>query len=251
MRDTSYENSERKSSGGPTAYVARKLRRGTDSETALRSIVGSDRAREVVRAVCSAKLREVRAPREALIRITRKGRPHHFARPGTARVQLSRAPVHDANKLHVRRAVLMLVHILGWLGPAGRTGHKGQGARLRVDMLAERCALRERPLDRKEVQRYLAVFRSAGILRAWQPPAYDENGVRNDLPVGPSGHCFNFYELAWDEMPAELERALASFHRRWWPRRARVAALAPAMPRGVELDGAAIAAALRARASPS
>jgi len=223
--------------------VARKLRRGTDVETALRVGLGRALAAKVVRAARCAKLREVHAPRE-LIRITRSGRAH--APPRTARVELG-SVVHDANALHVRRLALMAVHILGWLGPAGRTGHERQGARLRVDVLAQRCALRDKPLDRKEVQRYLAVLRSAGILSAWQPPAYDEHGVRNTLPVGPSGHCFNFYELAGD-VPPELERALASFHRLWWPRRV---ALGPLVPKGGPTDAAAIAAALRARAAPS
>lgn len=244
MQEPSYiPPGEKSSGGGPLGHVARKLRRGTDVETALRCGLGKALAREVVRVACSAKLREVRAPREVLIRITRKGRPHHFAPPRSARVQLGRAPVHGANADHVRRMALMLVHVLSWLGPDGRTGHHRQEARLRVDVLRAKCGLE----DRREVQRYLAVFRSAGILQAWQPPAYDENGVRNQCPVGPSGHCFNFYELAGD-VPPELERALASFHRSWWPRRA---ALAPLLPKGAPIGPEQILRALRAREAPS
>jgi hypothetical protein len=243
LQTPDYSHSVQKSSAGPLGHVARRLRKGTDVETALRIGLGRELASKVVRAACGAKLRDVRAPRE-LIRITRTGRAH--APPRTARVEIGRSPVHDANARCVRRLALMLVHVLGWLGPAGRTGHARQAARLRVDVLADKCALGGRPLDRKEIQRYLAVLRSAGILSAWQPPAYDENGVRNTLPVGPSGHCFNFYELTGD-VPPELERALASFHRLWWPRRVA----APLVPKGAPVDGAGIAAALRARKAPS
>lgn len=124
--------------------------------------------------------------------------------------------MHDANAEVVRRMARTFVLIASWIGPNGRTGHKLQGHRLNVSHLASRIGV-----DAREIDRYLAVFRSAGLLTCWQPP------TTSDAPKGnKSGHCFNLYELP--NVPAELVALLASFHRAWWPRSAAVIVSAPA-----------------------
>lgn len=188
----------------------------------------------MVGAARRAKLRDVRSD-ATLIRMSGSGRAYHP--PRSARAELGEL-VHEANAPTVRRMALVFVIVCSWLGPTRRTGHHRQGHALRVDVLAEKagCSVRE-------VERYLAVLRSAGILRCWQPPS------SSGLPKGNrSGHCFNLYELTCEQLPPELERELAGFHRSWWPRRGR---LAPVAGDAALSDGAAIARALRARAAPS
>lgn len=202
------------STTGPLGQGLRRLVRGVDVTIALTYSVGHELATKVTRALSRAKLREIRADD----------------------VPVTAAPyVHDLNAPHIRRAAIVLVLICQWFGPSGRTGHRAQGSRLRVDVLADRAGVSVR-----EIERYLAVFRQAGILKNWQPPK------SSGLPSGISGHCYALYELAAG-IPRELERHLARFHRAWWPRRAPLAA-----PEGQALtDAASIAAALKARALPS
>lgn len=213
--------------------MVKKLRRNVDVRTGLQAGIGAALAGRFVDVMRRVVLRDVRAPREAYKPARDTGKL--FAPPRSARVELGEL-VHDANAPTVRRAAQLFVLICSWLGPKGRTGHRKQGHRLNVPELARRVGLE----DPREVERYLAVFRSAGLLVVWQPPASSGNAKGNI-----SGHCFNLYELP--EIPPELERHLAAFHHAWWPRRAR----APLIARGAPTDAAAIARALRERSDSS
>lgn len=209
------------------------LRRQTDVQLALAQGVGAERAARVIDVARRAVLRDVRAPREAYKPARDTG--ELYAPPRSARAELGEI-VHGPNAPCVRRAALLYTWICSWLGPRGRTGHAKQEHRLNVGALAAKVGLE----DPREVERYLAVFRQAGLLRAWQPPR------SSGLPYGRlSGHCFSLYEL---DVPPELEKHLARFHHAWWPRRG--AALAPEGG-GAFSDASQIAAALRRREAPS
>lgn len=231
LQSAPYTNPLKKSSG-PLDHVQRALRRQVDVRLALGK-AGSALAGKLVDRVRRATLRDIRAPREAW-KPTKKG--GEYAPPRSTIVEFSGDYVHGANSPVVRRAAQLFALIASWCGPDGRTGHHKQGHSLNLRYLADKLGLE----DPREVQRYLAVLRAAGLVAVWQPP--DSSGcMKGNL----SGHCFNLYEI---ELSPELERALAAFHRSWWPRRAT---LAP-------LDGSArftgpdaIVAALRERKAPS
>lgn len=207
VTDRPYPHPIAQSTTGPLGQGLRRLTRGVDVTLALSYSLGHELATKAIRALSRVKLREVRADDS----------------------KIPSAPyVHDENAPHIRRAAIVLVLICQWLGPTGRTGHRAQGSRLRVDVLADRAGVSIR-----EIERYLAVLRQAGILKNWQPPK------SSGLPAGISGHCFNLYELVAG-IPKALEAHLARFHRAWWPRRATVEI------KGA-VDAAAIAAAIRAR----
>ncbi len=219
--------------------MRKRLRRGVDVRTALQIGVGGPLADKVVGAARRAKLRDIRAP-QSLIRTAKSGRA--YLPPTSARAELGEL-VHDANADIVRNIATLFVLICSWLGPTGKTGHDRQKHFLRVDVLAEKLAActPSGKCSVREVERYLTVLRSAGVLACWQPPS------SSGLPKGKfSGRCFNLYTLVGD-IPPELERELADFHRVWWPRRAAAALVPPGKP----LDALSIASALKARAAPS
>lgn len=221
------------------AHVDKSLRRGVDVTIALRKGFGGELSKKAVDVFQRVRLRDVRADRAGYRRVQRKdGRAGNYSRPRTTRAPLAPKPIRSANDPVVRAMARVLVTIVSWLGPAGRTGHEKQGARLRLGELERKSGK-----DRRELERYFAAFRSGGLLRVWQPP--ESSGCEKGKF---SGHCFNMYELDAKELPAELERCLSTFHRAWWPRRT---VLAPMRAPGGLMDAAAIAAELKRRKAPS
>ena len=162
--------------------------------------------------------------------------------PRSATCTLEPAPLHAADSDPVRRLARLTLLICSWIGPKGRTGRPEQGHRLNTRWLALRlgCSVRE-------VERYLTVLRSSGLIQTWQPP------TSSGCPKGNiSGHCFNLFELV-GEIPPELERHLAAFHRAWWPKTASArAAWAPEAPetRAPSLEGLSFARELLERFKP-
>lgn len=190
-------------SSGPLGFVARGLRRGFDVRGTLARGLGSQLADRFVYIATHVIVRDVRAPAE-LVRTAPNGK--RWAPARTAVATLEQHQVHDPNSPTVRNMARVLTLVCSWLGPNKRTGHALQGHWLNVEHLAKRVGL-----EVKEVERYLAIFRSQRLLLSWQPPS------SSGAPKGNrSGHAFNLYELA--SLPPELERHLKAFHRSWWPK---------------------------------
>ena len=174
----------------------------------------------------------------------RTGRAYAVPRSTLARV--SPYPIKGANSLDVRRMALALTLILACIRPGARRVNPRAYELLNVKTLAWRVGVSERELDR-----YLAIFRMAGILKAWQPPG--ESGCHK----GSSGHCFALYEML-EEQPPELRSELEAYYgkaraaeRAALTQAPHAAARAPATPQVQTIvDGADALAFLRARARP-
>lgn len=209
--------------------MVKRLRQGYDVETTIGEVLGTELAAALVHNTRCATLRN-----------TARGDSRRAVTP------IGPEPRKSENAPDVRRVAMLLVLICSWMRPRDvrgrpgkRTGHHGQAAALSMSAIGRRLALpgedRER-LGEREIERYLALLRTAGILRNWQPPASSKND-KGHL----SGHCFQLYELP--EMPRELQQALASWHRAGAAATPPPAA-APARPPTVEHDADAADAAL-------
>lgn len=155
-----------------------------------------------MQAAGAAELRDVRSE---VRKPSRTGRL--FAPPRTARATFRRArPARDTRE--TTRQALAFLLVLSWMRPSTkRTGSYRQQARLWLGKarelergenpggLAGRCGVSVR-----ELQRYFAVWRSAGLVGSWQPPQ------SSGLAKGKSGHCFNLYELQVPMPPEAVER---------------------------------------------
>lgn len=225
----------------------RRIRRdGSDTHTALVQGFGGEWADRLIRAATRVKLREIRSEVRKE-RVNADGVITLWAPPRTARATFELKPIREANSLCVRRMALVWCQLASWLGPNGRTGHRAQGHRLNVAELAKRAGSLDRPLSVREVERYLAAFESAGLIKRWQPPK------SSGAPKGTrSGHCFNLYALPAGKLPPQLEKQLQRFHAAWWPRAARAEpaappAIAPGTRGPIGEAGAAALAELRRR----
>lgn len=191
---------------GPFADVAKKLRRGDDVATVFRVAIGGQLTDRFMQAASSAELRGVRSE---VRKPSRAGRL--YAPPRTARATFGRAR-RGRDTPELARQALAFLLVLSWMRPSTkRTGSYRQQARLWLGKardleegenpggLAGRCGLSVR-----ELQRYFAVWRSAGLLGSWQPPQ------SSGCAKGKSGHCFNLYELQVP-MPVEAVERLKRY----------------------------------------
>lgn len=181
-------------------------------------------------------------------KLSAKGKP--FAPPGTAVAGFAPSPVRESESAPVRYMAVLLLTVLERLPPGGsRVAARGlwlgnpNAERQAPNSVAGRVGRTVR-----ELERYLAVFRTAGILEAWQPPA------NSGSPKSRKGHCYNVYELAVP-MPLELNETLEAWraaHKRKERETVRRAAEAPRTPeRPQPTESAAkTAAALLARFAP-
>lgn len=192
------------SSRPPLDQVKRALRRGMDVDRALALELGDAYAARAVSVFQRVKLGQVQAPEESN-NGRRNKRGHRYPGPRTAIASFASRPLCDANAPHVRRQARALVYMLGWMRQDRRgnwvTGHPAQGHRLCMSALALACGVGVR-----EVERFLAVLESGGLIHRWQPP------TSSDAPKGNlSGHCFQMYALKGDA-PRALVEALTRWH---------------------------------------
>lgn len=223
---------------GPCGEALRQLldEQG-DTLTVTRSVVGSRVAERVIEGALRVRLRDVgRAERRE-----RGGRVVHV--PRTARADLSQRPVREANSKVVRRLCETLVRIAGWID-AKQNVTRG-AARVSVGAVARLVNISER-----EAQRYLAFFRSVGVLRAWQPPQ------TSAAPKGGNGFCYELYSFV-EGVPETLKGLLQRYNAQQGPKPRPAAVAAPAQaerapatpvatsgPPGLSEGASALAAAL-------
>lgn len=200
---------------GPLATLRKRLRRGLiDARTALAWAVGAEHADAWISFVQRADVASVAAERYRDANGRVRGRRH------TARARFRLSPQRDDTHELVRAYVLVLLAVLDGLGDGKKRvwhrrlwlGRDGVPAE-RAGGLASHVGRSVRTLERA-----LAVWRGAGVLRAWQPkvdertPAYARTAT---------GRAYNCYELV-PELPRRL-RELQQEHFEGAARAARAA----------------------------
>lgn len=223
------------------------LRRGEApiAETLAR-VFGEALAARFIDAATRAVLTDVKSETRKL---SSKGVP--YAPPGSAVAGFAPTARRTSESAPVRHMAIMLLTVLERLPPGGSRvasrglwlGNPNPGQRQPPNSVAGRVGVEVR-----ELERYLAVFRTAGILEAWQPPA------TSGSPKSRRGHCYNVYDLAVP-MPRELTETLEAWraaHQTQERAAVRRAAEAPAAPERAKPteSAAAVAAALLARFKP-
>jgi hypothetical protein len=148
-----------------------------------------------------------------------------FAPPRTAVAGFAPTALRDAESAPVRAMAILLITVLEAFEPGGsRVASRGlwlgnpNAEHQPPNSVAGRIGRSVR-----ELQRYLAVFRWAGILEAIQPPS------KSGSVKGKKGHCYNVYMLAVP-MPLTLHETLASWraaHVKTQRTKQRTAAAAP------------------------
>lgn len=220
--------------------IATVLNPTSDVETVLGSVIGTDRARKAVDCIRRVKLREL-----------------------TQGVKWEAEPVHEANTPQERRACALLLMVLSWVTPTGRAWtsklFRGHNKRLTDDGALEHMPAKSAGglaarlgISPREIDRYLQVWKAAGILQVWQGP--------NDAPKRFRGAEYAYAVFQWvGEVPRAVSERLAN----WWRRAPRAgdapkattqaaAAMAAARPseRGTTETASKLAADLFARFAP-
>lgn len=191
----------------------------------LTQLLGLELAQQFLHWATHVALEDVRSDER---RTSEKGVVYAPRRSAIA--TLSPAPVRSVESAAVRSMALLLLHVLETFEPGGaRTNSRG---------LYLGTPNAERPnglsgrLGRsvRELERYLVVFRCAGVLGAHQPPGSAPGVVRSRR-----GYAYNVYTLQ-QAMPRELHEALqgwrASFRAKQVQAQRDAALAAPATPRG-------------------
>jgi hypothetical protein len=189
--------------------------------------------------------------KSAVRKLSSKGKP--YAPPNTAVAGFAPSPVREPESAPVRHMAILLLTVLERLEP------DGSRVASRALWLGNPNAIHQPPNSLagrvgrtvRELERYLAVFRTAGILEAWQPPS-SSGSLKSKR-----GHCYNVYSLAVP-MPRELTATLAEWrnaHKRKVAADARERAKAPeprgaALPPSTTTDGQALTQKLLSRFLP-
>ena len=167
----------------------------------MRQTFGAELADKFIDAATRAILTDVRSDTR---RKSARGLP--YAPPRSAVAGFAPSPVRDSESAPVRAMAILLITVLEAFDPGGsRTAKKAlwlgnpHAERQPPNSLAGRIGR-----SMREAQRYLAVFRTAGILDAVQPPSWT-GSLKSK-----KGHCYNVYMLAV-AMPRELNETLAAW----------------------------------------
>lgn len=153
--------------------------------------------------MCRAKLAEVGGGR---LKKTAKGRPYYERRSAIA--PMAPEAVRSEHSEPVRAAAIALLTIATHLRPGKKRA--GDSAALYLgDPSGKRwCGIAAHARrSTRELERYLAVWRTHRVgFVAWQLPATAE-GVK----VSRTGHAYNVFEWADDELPRELVEHVSSW----------------------------------------
>ncbi len=165
----------------------------------LAAALGEELTEACLRVWTRAEVAQTRAPRERW-EASRRGGEH--APPRSAVAMFSPHPVRDEDDSCTRHQALLLLAVLEqmWWEPHDPSAPRTCGSKLYLPRLAARIGVGVRELDR-----YLAILRTAGILQAWQPPA-------KDLPAKMRGkkHAYNVWRLN-RALPRPLTERLKRF----------------------------------------
>lgn len=176
------------------------LRRGASVTTLLEEAIGSELAEVALKTFTRVEIATIRAPQSAYEE-TRNGGMHAPAR--SARASFAAAPMRGADESCTRHQALVFLAILEgfWHDPHDPAHPRACGSKLYVPRLAARAGVTVR-----EVQRYLAAFRTAGLLTTWQPPVTE----RTPKVMRGKRHAYNVYRLE-RPLPRVLRERLMRF----------------------------------------
>lgn len=169
----------------------------------MREVLGEALARQLVDHAQRAVLRETGQAERG---------PTGAAKPRTAKVKFAETAERSADSKVVRRIARMVLHIAAWMGTHGdgRTGSSAQRGRLAMGWLVKWVGV-----QRRELARYLAVLRRAGVMDSWQPPQ------TSGMPRGSNtGMCFAVYRFC-QGVPAALRARLECWRQKMAPKAAR------------------------------
>ena len=173
---------------------------GHSVEDELSAAVGPELAAEALKLFGRAEVSTIAAPRDKWEK-ARSGREYAPAR--SARAKFRDAPVRSGEDNCTRRQAVLLLMVLEqvWHDPHDVHAPRICNQRLYLQRLAARVGVHVR-----EVQRYLAILRSGGLVDTWQPPVTDAT------PKSMRGkrHCYSVWRLN-RTLPRVLREALRRF----------------------------------------
>jgi len=185
--------------------VISRIRRGASVGVELEAVLGSELTERFLATVKRAAVAKTAAPREAWETSKRTG--VRFAPRRSARARFLPMDVRTGEDNCTRRMAVFLLCVLEhlWHAPAHPDKPRVCNWRVYLPRLAARVGVTPR-----ELERYLAIFRSAGLVDAWQPPKTDKTPRHMH---GTSGHCYNVYRLN-QPIPRALAERLKKFQTR-------------------------------------